>query len=162
MIFREMSNATAITAPQLGVKLAGIALGPDRGIIRVGWQLTNLTSEATESIGDSTIEILETWLPHGGFFGEREAFEPVLKLAAGESAMIERSVRYAAEPGEVVENAFLNLRVLFDGRLWRVLIRMRAHRSAKGAVDLRVEAVTAHRAGFAQAPVEDERPSAAP
>ena len=150
MISRERSNANTEATPKLTVQAVGMTIGPDHGILHVDWQLTNLTSEP--------IEILEGWLPHGRFLGERQAFEPALDLAAGESAIIQRSVRYAAEPGEIIENAFLNLRVRYGGQPWRVLTRMRVECGFAGALGLIVEAVTMHRIGFSEAATERGHP----
>jgi len=123
--------------------------GPERGIIRVDWRVTNLT--------DAPIEVLETWLPHGRFFAERQALEPPLILLAGASAVVRRNVRYAAEPGEVVENAFLNLRVRFGGRLWRALARMRVQCALDGDVRLAVQALTVDQVGFAETVTQEGR-----
>src|SRR5712692_6808521 len=99
-IFRKhKAGMTTDAAPLLAVKPVGVREGPHVGLLDVDWQVSNGT--------DASTEVLEAWLPHGQFFGERQALHPVLNLAAGESSVIQRTVRCVAEPGAIVENGFL-------------------------------------------------------
>lgn len=145
-----MSKAAMDIAPRMSVTPAGVSVEADGRAARVDWEVTNAGSEP--------LQILETWLPHGRFFGERQAFEPALFLGAGATAIIRRGVRYVADPEGVVENAFLNLRVRYGGRLWRILVRVRAHSTTKSpapSLGLTVEAITVHPIGFALAGTEE-------
>lgn len=108
------------------------------------WQLRNKT--------DRPLEVLETWLPHGGFFAERRPVEPPVQLLPDAVCHIQRTVRGASAAG-VVENAFLNIRLRGTPNaedVTRVLARMRVTTSA-GLVTIEVEAVTSHQEGFAEA-----------
>ncbi len=130
-------------APRLNVRSLSVAPAAGQGCYEIRWQLDNLS--------DAQAQILETWLPHSQFFGPRERLQPALTLPAGGGGAIRRMVRLPAGPVLVVENGFLNLRVEYQGRPWRVLVRMRAERRAPDSVSVEVEAITAHRVGFAEA-----------
>jgi hypothetical protein len=101
------------------------------------------------------LQVVEGWLPHGRFFAERQTFAPPLTLPAGACATIDRAVRYVAEPGEAIENAFLILRVRWCEQSWRVLTRLRVACLAPSAVTLAVEVVTTHPVGFAHGTLDD-------
>ncbi len=138
---------TLPATPRLSVFPDGVTAGPEPGLAHVCWQLTNLTQEP--------VELLECWLPHGRFRGERQAFEPVRVLAAGASTRISRDVQYDAASGETFENAFLILRLRFGSRPWRVLTRMTVSCTQPNDLNLVVEAVTAHPVGFTGAGREE-------
>jgi hypothetical protein len=124
------------------VQAAAIDPATEPGRLGVVWQVTNLS--------DAVIDVLETWLPHGRFFAERETLVPPIALVAGTSATIRRIVRYSAKPGEVVENAFLNLELRAEAQRWLVLARMRVSHAADGRVDVEMESVTTQPVGFSQ------------
>jgi len=126
----------------LDVNPASIEVGPENGALCVAWQLANLT--------EAPIDVLETWLPHGRFFAERHTLQPPLSLGPGGECAVRSVVAVAAETGETVQNAFLNLRVRAWEREWRVLVRIRARRAMDGRVAIEVEAITAHPVGFSQ------------
>jgi hypothetical protein len=126
--------------PRLSVRVTGVDPAAEPGRLGVAWQVTNLS--------DSAVDVLETWLPHGRFFAERETLVPPITLVAGTSATIRRIVRYSAEPGEVVENAFLNLRVRAGGGGWLMLARMHVSHAAGGGIDIEMESVTTQPVGF--------------
>jgi hypothetical protein len=142
-----MTGAKEDSAALLNVRPLGIDLDPERRSCSACWSLENRTGER--------LEIVEAWLPHSGFFCGRETFEPQVDMRAGESAVLCRSVRYAAETGVTVENAFLNLLLKFRNQPWRVLTRMRVARRSWSEATMVVEAITAHRVGFAEAKTED-------
>jgi hypothetical protein len=143
-----MPTWTAAAAPQLQVTPVGIAVEPECGVLHVRWQLANPTA--------APLELVDSWLPHGRFFAERQAFQPPLTLPAGARGIVERSVRCVAEPGEVIENAFLILRVRWCGQPWRVLARLRVERLVPDSVVVAVEAVTTQPVGFTRTTPEKE------
>jgi hypothetical protein len=145
-----MAETNTTIGPKLDVKPTGVARGPQRGLLNVAWRISNLAS--------LPVQIVETWIPHGRFFAARQALEPSIYLLEGESATVHRSVRFVAEPGEIVENAFLNLRVRYGGGLWRILTRLRVEPTAANSVSIVVEAVTTHPVGFAEQPAHGRTP----
>lgn len=133
-------------APVLDVTAVDAGRDICSGDLVVCWRLRNLGAEP--------IAIHETWLPHGRFLAERRLIDPPLDLASGAECLLQRTVRHSAANGEVVENAFLNLRVSIGhdaDDIWRLLARMRVVTGATGLVRLTVEAVTWHKEGFAEA-----------
>jgi hypothetical protein len=136
------SEGALTRAGVLDVTTAGVEGTAQQGRWLGLWRLTNLT--------DATMEALESWLPHGRFQAPREAFDPVVSLPPHGGCVVSRIVAITAEPGEVVENAFLNLRVRAGGQEYRVLARMRVLRGDDGSIDAKVDAVTAQPVGFSQ------------
>lgn len=135
--------------PRLSIRPARIGPQAEPDLYEIRWQIDNLR--------DQPAYLLESWLPHSQFFSPRQGAQPPIELPARSGRAIRRTVRVPPKPGLVVENAFLNLRIEYLGQPWRVLVRMRAERSAPGSVSVSVEAITAHRVGFAEETAE-ERP----
>jgi hypothetical protein len=129
--------------PRLEVRPVSIGPGPEAGTYQIRWRLDNLN--------DEPVEVLESWLPHSQFLAPREGLQPPLALPLRGSRFIARVVRLQAEPGQTIENAFLNLRVQYRGEPWRVLVRMRVEHPAPDSVSVNREAISAHRVGFAGA-----------
>jgi hypothetical protein len=127
------------SVPQLSIQ-AG-AISGEAIALSVTWRVLNRS-------GDE-LRILDSWLPHGRFFGERRPFNPPLRLRLGESLEFDRAIRLSAEPGETVENAFLNLRLADGQDEWRVLARLRVQLAVDGGAKIDVESITAHPVGFA-------------
>jgi hypothetical protein len=147
MMAAVMSHATIGTAPQLSVQPRDVRVETGGRYLQVAWHIANDTR--------APLTIRETWLPHGRFRGERQALQPPLLLPAGGRALLRQRVRCDVAPGEVVENAFLHLTVWHGEQSWRVLARMRVEHSASGSIGLVVEAITAHRVGFARTRTDD-------
>jgi hypothetical protein len=103
-------------------------------LIEVRWLLQNLGAEP--------LELEESWLPHGQFRGERQAFEPPVSLAPQGTLTHSREVDVAAATGSVIENAFLILRVRWQGKPWRVFARIRAAVALDHSIQPIVELVT--------------------
>ena len=97
----------------------------------MGWRVLNPDS--------SDVVIESAWLPHGRFRGREVAFAPPLVVARGDGVVFELEVRCPAEPGTVVENGFLILR-LSSGE--RVFARVRVTIGADGRPEVVVESVT--------------------
>ena len=136
----RMSDYSPDDSATLSIRPLEICKEAEVDVWRIGWQVANL--------GGKQVEIVEAWLPHGRFRAEREPFSPPLVLDAGESTLVYSRVRCSAEPGEIVENAFLILRAGFGARDWRVFSRLRVERTGLDSIGLTVEKVTAHPVGF--------------
>src|SRR5689334_15308978 len=65
----------------------------------------------------NSAEIVSAWLPHGGFRSAEWQLQPPLVVPAGGDAVLHSYVACSDQPGTVVENAFLILR-LTDQRLF--------------------------------------------
>lgn len=108
----------------------------------LSWTVQNLT--------DQPITLLEVWLPHGQFRAERQQLTPPLVLPAGGSADIETAVEAPVPPSGVVENAFVILRVRWEGSGWRVFARFRVGFGEDGRPHPLAEESTAQHVGFAE------------
>jgi hypothetical protein len=135
-------------APHLHVRPVSVTRGSEPGDYEIRWRLDNA--------GGEPASLLESWLPHSRFSGPRLSVQPPIELPAHRSRSIRRVVRLPAQPDLVVENAFLNLRIQHQGQTWRVLVRMRVERGAPDSVSVRVQAITAHRVGFAEPPAGEQ------
>ena len=93
------------------------------------------------------MRLVESWLPHGKFRGEKRAHDRM--LAPSEVAELELRARCAEATGTVVENCFLILQVRLGDSAWRVLTRVRVTVDPGGAPVPAREVVTAQRVGFA-------------
>ncbi len=125
--------------PQLGVTIVSTARASatEHDVV---WQITNE--------GRDAVEILESWLPHGQFYADREPCSPASRLKPGAGVRIGRRVRCGGE-GDEVENAFLILQLRSGGAAWRLFTRLRVIKEAGGAVRPVAEAVTLQPVGFA-------------
>ena len=131
----------ALTEPHDGSPAPSLSISIDRcktelpgKLIEVGWLLQNRGSEP--------LELEESWLPHGQFRGERQAFEPPISLGPQGTLMHTRKVDVGAATGSVVENAFLILRVRWRGKPWRIFVRIRAGVTQNRSIEPIVELVT--------------------
>jgi hypothetical protein len=106
----------------------------------VSWRIQNL--------GAGTLEILSALLPHGRFRCEEGKLDPILVIQPKESAPLDFSVKCEEPPGTIVENAFLILRVLWKGKPWHILARLRVSINEGGAPETTTELVTTQPVGF--------------
>ncbi len=113
-----------MSAPRLRVE----PLAVDR------WRITNM--------GETPVRLLETWLPHERFRGAPIRHER--DIAPGESATLELPVATAGAAGDVVENAFLIVRL----RGWRVLARLTVRFDGAGRPRPEVAVIRSQRDGF--------------
>ncbi len=111
------------------------------------WRVANL--------GARPVRILETWLPHRRFRGDSRAHD--LAVAPGAAVTLALGVRGAGEAGEVVENAFLILRLEQDGARWRVLARVTVRFDGAQTPRPEVVVVTSQPVGFSGVPEEGGR-----
>ncbi len=101
-----------MSAPQLTVHAGECRPDGDRWI--TSWRVQNASAEPV---------LLESaWLPHEKFRAPERRLGS--QLAPGGGTTLEFSVATRGEPGEIVENPFLILRVRAGEERWRVLARM--------------------------------------
>jgi len=107
-----------------------------------------------ENHGDRPLTVLAARCPHGKFrSGEREFSVPVV-LEANQSAAIELKVDCKESSGTVVENAFLILRVVWAGKPWLMLARLRVLVNDAGAPGTVTELITSQPVGFSKQKTE--------
>lgn len=108
----------------------------------ISWRIKNLS--------DRQLHLLAARLPHSQFRGGEIQLQPALEVPSGQSAVLELSVACNEAPGEVVENAFLILRVLWSGEPWRILTRFRVLVDSEGAPHTTTELITTQPVGFSE------------
>ena len=96
------------------------------------------------------MQLLEAWLPHGRFRAEAVPLTGHPPLAAGTSVRLAFTVRFDEPHGELVENAFVILRVRWRNEEWRVLARLAVTADADGSPLASTELTTTHPVGFSQ------------
>lgn len=126
--------------PEVAVQQIGLADPAGPGLWRMTWRVQNL--------GDTSVEIAETWLPHGRFRAERQAWEAPQALRPTDGIEMSFKVSCQEDPGTIVENAFVILTVRWQGEPWRVLARLTVAWTAAGVPEARTELVTAQHVGF--------------
>jgi hypothetical protein len=102
----------------------------------VRWRIRNA--------GPDAATIHAAWLPHGRFRSQEWRLDPPLVVPAGGEGLLDSSVAWNEQPGTVVENGFLILRL--DGGL-RVFARLRITSGADWAPAAVCESVTVSPAG---------------
>lgn len=130
-----------MTSPAIDVVQVGRASG-EAGAWRVVFEVRNGGGEA--------VELMEAWLPHGQFRAEAVPLAGGQALAPGTSIRLAFTVRFDEPPGELVENAFVILRVRWQGEEWRVLTRLAVTADADGSPIASTELITAHPVGFSR------------
>lgn len=80
--------------------------------------------------GASTVRVLSAVQPHAQFRARETSLDRA--IAPGQAAELALAVRFDEEPGSVVENPFLILRVETSAREFRVLARVRTTAGALG------------------------------
>ena len=106
----------------------------------VSWRIRNLDSQP--------LEVQSAWSPHDKFFSERREFNPSLPLAGLEIIDLELDVTSSGLPGEVVENSFVILSLLWRDRPWRVFARHLITVDSAGTPQHRCQSVTIHPVGI--------------
>ena len=114
--------------PSLAVQQA--SADPTGDAWHINWRITNT--------GRDPIALHSAWLPHGRFRSQEWQLDPPLHIPAGGEATLESRVKWQEEPGTVVENGFLILRL--DG--WRVFARLTIIRLPDGSPQAICEGVT--------------------
>ena len=130
-----------MASPSISVLQAGRASG-EPGAWQVAFEVRNA--------GGEPVDLLEAWLPHGRFRAEAVPLTAQPSLASGASARLEFIVGFDEPPGESVENAFVILRVRWQGRGWRVLTRLTVTADADGSPVASTELITFHPVGFSR------------
>jgi hypothetical protein len=114
---------------------------PDRW--RCAWEIANA--------GGQPLWLAAAWLPHGRFRAPERVYRPPRALPPGAITRLARVVSCEGRVEEVVENAFLILRVATaDGRPWRVLARLTIRFDAAGRPSQHLALLTCQPVGFAQ------------
>ena len=130
-----------MTSPSLTVLQVGRASG-EPSAWKVAFDVRNA--------GEESIELLEAWLPHGRFRAEAVPLSEQPPLESGASVQLAFTVGFDEPPGEYVENAFVILRVRWQGQEWRVLTRLAVTADADGSPIASTELITAHAVGFSR------------
>lgn len=128
-------------APQARVEQVTIRRGATADRWQIEWRIENL--------GAAPLEILAARLPHGKFRAEEREFAPALELGPGRSGTLELEARCGEAPRSVVENAFLIMRVVWNGAPWLILARFRVSVNDDGTPITTTELVTTQPVGFA-------------
>lgn len=126
--------------PQVLVEQVSRSSGSTQDRWVVAWRIQNL--------GQEPLQILAARLPHSKFRSDERELSSIPKLLPDESAQLEIAVTCNEQPGTVVENAFLILRVLWLDQPWRILARLRVTFDQEGGPETVTERVTAQRVGF--------------
>ena len=108
------------------------------GTWRLQWRVTNVDSDH--------VRLVAVRAPHSRFRSDPSD----LNIVVVESATVDQTVRIEAAPGEEVENAFVIFVAVRGKETWRVLFRVRVHMTEDGTPQPVVEAMSAHRVGFAE------------
>ena len=130
-----------MTGPSISVLQAASASGGP-GAWHVAFDVRNT--------GDGPVRLLEAWLPHGRFRAEAVPLAAQPPLASGAIVRLEFTVGFDEPAGELVENAFVILRVQWEGQEWRVLTRLAVTADADGSPAASTELITAHPVGFSR------------
>lgn len=130
-----------MTSPSITVLQTGPASGEPGG-----WNV----AFAVRNEEEGPIELLEAWLPHGRFRAEAVPLTAQPSLASGASARLEFTVGFDEPQGELVENAFVILRVRWQDQEWRVLTRLAVTADADGRPVASTELITFHPVGFSR------------
>ena len=130
-----------MTSPSISVLQAGRASG-EPGAWQVAFEVWNT--------GDGPVELLEAWLPHGRFRAEAVPLTTQPPLASGAGTRLEFTVRFEEPPGELVENAFVILRVRWQDEEWRVLTRLTVTADADSSPLASTELITTQPVGFSR------------
>ena len=128
------------SSPRLLIEAAYCRAGAVQGQWLAVWRVHNR--------GREPVVILSTWLPHDKFANPQQDIDPPVRLAPGGSTLLELPVACNELPGSVVENAFVILRLLWLGQLWRAFVRLRVTVDNSRTPQYICESVTVHPAGF--------------
>jgi hypothetical protein len=126
--------------PKVRVEQVTIRPGARPDHWRAEWRVENL--------GDAPLKILAARLPHGKFYCEEKELAPGIVLEPTQSGRIELEARCGEPPGAMVENAFLIMRVLWAGRPWLILARLRVCVNEEGTPTATTELITTQPVGF--------------
>jgi hypothetical protein len=136
------SRAERASGPEIELQQLSAERNGQRGCWRIGWRLKNL--------GARRLRIQSVRLPHGQFKSEEIRFEPAIDLKPDEEAPFQTLVRCDEPTGDVTENAFVILYVIWLNEPWRVFVRIRVVVSFDGKPQARTESVTTQKVGVLQ------------
>jgi hypothetical protein len=129
------------SGPRVAVEPVALRPGDGADEWRVTWRIADL--------GDEPLTLLAAWQPHGRFRAAEQPLDPPPRLEPGEATRLLLTVVCAGTPGEVVENAFLILRVHWGDASWRVLTRLTLRFGDDRVPTIVPEAITTQPIGFA-------------
>jgi hypothetical protein len=89
-------------------------------------------------------------LPHGQFKSAEIRFEPAIDLKPNQETAFQTLVRCDEPPGDVTDNAFVILYVVWVNEPWRVFARIRVVVSFDGKLQATTVLITTQKAGFSQ------------
>lgn len=130
----------AATGPQLDIDQVSRKVGATPGAWLVTWRIRN-TSRAP-------LELVDSYVPHGKFRGQRVDLSSAHQLVPGAVREIELPVIFGEPPGTVVDNTFLILTTVWRETTWRILVRMTVESDSVGAPMARTELITTQKVGF--------------
>ena len=129
---------------ELRVSVNQVSCRPDPDSDRwlVAWDMQNL--------GRYPLQLLAARLPHGRFRSKEQELTVLPQLQPGERARLVFPVACSEQPGTVVENAFLIVRVLWQEKPWRIFTRLRVVFDDHGGPRTTIEMVTLQLVGFSE------------
>ena len=113
---------------------------PAPNLWKVTWSIHNLA--------DSPLTILAARLPHGKFRGKEIQLKRPLDLEPNGTGYLELEAQCDEAPGNVIENAFLIMRVVWVANEWLLLARFRVFINTDGTLSTTTERITAQLVGF--------------
>jgi hypothetical protein len=136
-----MTQAEAPAGPLVDLQAVSVRPLGDTGSWEIAWSLRNL--------GVDPLSVREAWLPHGRFRSPRRDYQPPLPIEPGADTRVAFAVACDEEPGAVVENAFVILRMDWRGEPWRILARLRVAIDDRCAPAPVTEVISVQPIGFA-------------
>ncbi len=118
-------TAQTTEPPRAAIEPAGYQPGPDPGRWRVSWRIRNQ--------GTAALQLLDAHIPHHRFHAGHQPLAGA--LPPGDSTRIELDITHGAQTGDIIDNAFLIVRVAQAGMEWRVFARLRVTIGPDGEPD---------------------------
>src|SRR5215470_1485772 len=111
-------------SPQILVRQVSLHPGDGMGLWRIRW--------CVENLGFHLLRLKTARFPHGQFRAAEQSLDPTISLDHGENTEFETAVGCNAEPGAIVENAFVIFAATWQGRPWRIFVRLRVSVNEQG------------------------------
>jgi len=126
--------------PQLEVEQVSQKASATPGTWLVTWRIRNASN--------APLELVDSYLPHGKFRGQRVDQSSASQIESGAVRKIQLPVVFGEPPGTVVENTFLILTAVWRETTWRILVRMTVESDRVGAPRARTELISTQKVGF--------------
>ena len=130
-------------SPQISLKQVWLHPEAGKRLWRIGWHV--------ENPGCHPVQLKAVRFPHGQFKSDEQRFTPAFRLGHGEGVEFEANIACDAEPGAIVENAFIIFSATWLDQPWRIFVRLRVSVNEKGEPAALTELVTAQQVGFSAA-----------